>query len=114
MVKIKFLDIVVLVAAIILAAFSFMNIKKSKGNYVQVNANGTVYEYSLKQNGTYTFEGAVGKTVMEIKDGQIRFTESACPNKTCIAQGFSNTIVCLPNKVIATINGSGDLDAVAE
>ena len=96
-----------------------------KGSRVLVNAAGVKYEYSVSQNGTYTVAGELGPTTFEIKDGRVRITDSPCPNKTCISQGWHNPLVCLPNKVMITVenetgkgrgrsNGEVELDAVSE
>ena len=61
---------------------------------------------------------------IEIKDGRVRITDSPCPNKTCISQGWHNPLVCLPNKVMISVEGETsvkaggsqevELDAVSE
>lgn len=96
-----------------------------KGSRVLVSAAGVKYEYSVSQNGTYTVAGELGPTTFEIKDGRVRITDSPCPNKTCISQGWHNPLVCLPNKVMITMenetgqgrgrsNEEAELDAVSE
>ena len=81
------------------------------------------YEYSAELDGTYTVAGELGETTFEIKDGRVRITDSPCPNKTCISQGWHNPLVCLPNKVMITVEGEAgqgsgrgevQLDAVSE
>ena len=65
----------------------------------------------------YTVEGELGPTTFEIKDGRVHITDSACPNKTCVAQGWHSPLVCLPNKVIITVKSEGgevEFDAISE
>ena len=102
---------------------SIFLVKKSflkKYGKVKVNANGTEYEYSLSQDGIYKVEGALGITVIEIKNKKVRILDSACPNKTCVNQDFANPIVCLPNKVIIQLeiesenSSPGDFDVVSQ
>ena len=121
------LPIDILIIFLIAAAGIFLTVRGlgQKGSRVVVNAAGVKYEYSVSQNGTYTVAGELGPTTFEIKDGRVRITDSPCPNKTCISQGWHNPLVCLPNKVIITVEseiGQGrgrsneevQLDAVSE
>ena len=121
------LPIDILIIFLIAAAGIFLIVRGlgQKGSRVLVNAAGVKYEYSVSQNGTYTVAGELGPTTFEIKDGRVRITDSPCPNKTCISQGWHNPLVCLPNKVMITVEnetGQGrgrsneevQLDAVSE
>ena len=121
------LPIDILIIFLIAAAGIFLTVRGlgKKGSRVLVNAAGVKYEYSVSQNGTYTVAGELGPTTFEIKDGRVRIIDSPCPNKTCISQGWHNPLVCLPNKVMITVenetgqgrgrsNGEAELDAVSE
>ena len=121
------LPIDILIIFLIAAAGIFLIVRGlgQKGSRVLVNAAGVKYEYSVSQNGTYTVAGELGPTTFEIKDGRVRITDSPCPNKTCISQGWHNPLVCLPNKVMITVenetgqgrgrsNEEAELDAVSE
>lgn len=98
---------------------SSMNKAAQKGERISVNANGVRYEYSASKNGTYTVEGELGPTTFEIKDGRVRIIDSPCSNKTCVIQGWHSPLVCLPNKVIITVESEnlqrgGGFDAISE
>ena len=80
-----------------------------KGSRVVVTAAGVKYEYSAELDGTYTVAGELGPTTFEIKDGRVRIIDSPCPNKTCISQGWHNPLVCLPNKVMITVEGENSV-----
>jgi hypothetical protein len=121
------LPIDILIIFLIAAAGIFLTVRGlgQKGSRVVVNAAGVKYEYSVSQNGTYTVSGELGPTTFEIKDGRVRITDSPCPNKICISQGWHNPLVCLPNKVMITVenetgqgrgrsNEEAELDAVSE
>lgn len=112
--KIRPLDFVILAAIIFLAIFSIKNSVTQNGSRVLAQANGDTYEYSLEKDGIYKVEGSLGFTTFEIKDHHVRIIDSPCPNKTCIDQGWTSPIVCLPNHVIITIQDFGEIDAVAE
>ena len=107
----KLLPIDILIIFLIAAAGIFLTVRGlgQKGSRVLVNAAGVKYEYSVSQNGTYTVAGELGPTTFEIKDGRVRITDSPCPNKTCISQGWHNPLVCLPNKVMITVEGENSV-----
>lgn len=122
--KPKPLDILIFSAAIFI---SLALIKKSfafKGSRVIVQADGKRYEYSASENGVYKVQGTLGFTTFEIKDGQIRITDSPCQNKICVNQKWSSPLVCLPNDVIITLenqekndgqnSNKGAFDAVSQ
>ena len=105
------LPIDILIIFLIAAAGIFLTVRGlgQKGSRVLVNAAGVKYEYSVSQNGTYTVAGELGPTTFEIKDGRVRIIDSPCPNKTCISQGWHNPLVCLPNKVMITVEGENSV-----
>ena len=98
---------VILILAILLISFFLIKISGGKNNgKVIVQANGKKFEYSLQNDGIFNVQGALGKTSFEINNNKIRIIDSPCPNKTCIANGWSNFVVCLPNKVFIQIENS--------
>lgn len=112
-------DFFILVSVIFFAVFSFLKIHKTKADEVLVTANGKEFSYSLEKDGIYTVKGVLGITTFEIQDGKIRIIDSPCPNKTCIAMGFSDIIVCLPNNVMIqkishSQKNNGEIDAVSQ
>ncbi len=80
----------------------------------QVTVDGQLAQtLDLSVNTTVTITGAGGGTnVLEIKDGEIWCSEASCPDKLCVKQGrkhlSTDTIVCLPNKMVVTITGDTD------
>lgn len=104
----------ILIIILIVACGFFLTVRGQKGSKVVVNAAGMKYEYSAELDGTYTVAGELGPTTFEIKDGRVRIIDSPCPNKTCISQGWHNPLVCLPNKVMITVEGEAEFDAISE
>lgn len=101
----------VLVCALIL---SFRSVSAG-GDTVCVQAENASYKYSLKEDGIYEIPGPLGNTVVEIRGGKVRISDSPCPEKTCVSQGWHTPAVCLPNKIIVTVEGnSGGFDAISE
>ena len=67
-----------------------------------------------RENGVYDFEGPLGITEIEIRDGRARVISSPCRNGICMEAGWSGTLCCLPNKIIATTTADeGALDAIS-
>lgn len=112
--KIRPLDFVIVASIIISAIFSIKKSTTINGSRVLAQADGDSYEFSLDKDGIYKVEGPLGFTTFEIKDKKVRIIDSPCPNKTCVDQGWTSPIVCLPNKVIITIQDYGEFDAVSE
>lgn len=104
-------DILIIILMAVAGIFLTVRGLGQKGSRVVVNAAGVKYEYSASQNGTYSVAGDLGTTTFEIKDGRVRIIDSPCPNKTCINQGWHNPLVCLPNKVMISVEGEADMKA---
>ena len=77
------------------------------------------YRYSLTKDQIIHVNGDNGETEIEIKKSKVRVLSSTCKNKDCIKRGTiereGESIVCLPNKVVILIKGSGeeDIDAIS-
>lgn len=54
--------------------------------------------------------GKLGDSVLQIKDGKIRFIQSPCTTKFCIHSGWlkynGDVMACLPNGVYIQVTGS--------
>lgn len=86
----------------------------SSSDTLYVDADGEEYAYSLSEDGIYPFEGPLGITEIEIKDGEARIISSPCPNGTCMRSAWTGMLCCLPNRVIATTSGGeGEVDAIS-
>lgn len=108
------LDIIILFAILACAVLCIKKSVSSKNSSILVEAAGETYQYSLSQDGTYTVQGELGPTTFEIKNHRVHILDSACPGKNCVHQGYASPLVCLPNKVIITIEEYGEFDAVSE
>lgn len=108
-------DIVLSLLILIFALYLTSTKTFSRAEKITVTADDEIYEYDAKKNGTYTVQGFCGPTTFEIKNGRVRILDSSCPNKTCVHQGWSSPLVCLPNKVIITAeSNNGEFDAFSE
>ena len=60
----------------------------------------------------------IGNVRIEVKDGEIAFTQSDCPHKECIKSGWLKvpgaSAACLPNRISVTVQGESGVDAIAQ
>lgn len=58
-----------------------------------------------------------GNTVV-IEQGRVRMAQAGCPDKRCVRQGAisraGQSIICLPARLVVSIEGGGGFDAVAQ
>lgn len=76
-----------------------------------------VYELPLSEERDLAVSGPLGETVIKVEDGSVWVVDSPCPLKLCVKTGriarTNEMIVCLPNKVVVTIEGGrGEVDGV--
>lgn len=65
---------------------------------------------NLFQDQNLKVPGPLGHSHIQVRDGQVRFVSSPCPNKLCIHTGWlsqgGEVAICLPNKVSLQILAS--------
>ena len=115
-----FLGILFLVLVVFCLVFYFF--WGQMGAQVKVTVDGVLYDtYPLEKEQEIAIEkdGVVTNRLV-IRDGVADMIEADCPDKLCVHQKAisktGETIVCLPNKVVAEIIGSeeSELDSVAK
>ncbi|MDX1810475.1 MAG: NusG domain II-containing protein [Gammaproteobacteria bacterium] len=61
------------------------------------------YILDLNEEKRVEIQGKLGKSIIEIRNGEIRFVESPCSSKQCIRSGWISQVnelaACLPNGV---------------
>jgi len=74
-----------------------------------VAADNEVRIVPLSEDATLTVHGPLGDSVIEIRQGRIRFIESPCHGKQCIHAGWLHSAgsfaACLPNRISITVLG---------
>lgn len=111
--RVKAGDIIIFLIYVALTVLSLAFIPRGSST-LEVSTESGGYAYSMDSDGIYSFPGPLGETEIEIRDGRARVVSSPCPGKTCIESGWSRTLCCLPNKVIAVVTGDeGGPDAVS-
>lgn len=94
------------------AFFSFYG--KEDGSFVKITIDGQLYgTYSLdKERDVEIVVQEKVSNVLRIRDGQAKMVSADCPDKLCMRQKAISlqreTIVCLPNKVVAEVIGGSD------
>ncbi len=108
-------DIILFVLLLLVAAGGIILMSGSgEGQTAVIRQDGQiVMELPLNVDRTVQVSG----TVIEVKDGAIRFKESDCLNQICVHAGWLNspgaTAACLPNRVSITVMGESGVDAIA-
>lgn len=110
---------IVLICLIALAAFGVIGyhfLHKTEGARVLITVGGKKYgSYDLSKDQTIDIHGT---NTLKIKAGKAFMTEATCPDKLCVQHKpiskDGESIICLPNRVVVTIEGGKerDLDAV--
>ncbi|MEW9093490.1 MAG: NusG domain II-containing protein [Clostridiaceae bacterium] len=128
-VKMKKLDKIIIIVFLLLSILPMgflMLIKSSNENSsIIIKVNGKV-EKSIPLNNKDTseiYEFSFNENVgyVEVKNGRVRMlemSEEICPNAICSDTGWIDkgyqSIVCLPNNIIVTIEGNKDNDIDAQ
>jgi hypothetical protein len=77
---------------------------------------GETHIFDLGRPQTVNIEGLLGVTKIVIKGGSVQFVDSPCPHGLCVRRGaisrVGDMIACLPNGVVATIEGESDYDGI--
>jgi hypothetical protein len=93
-----------------LSGIIFINKVLPSANYVKIEVNGEPeYIFPINENRVVSVSGVMGNTIVEIKDNLVRITDSPCPDKLCVKQGWIShgALICIPNRV-AVIIGNQD------
>lgn len=113
--EMKIGDWLIILCCLLLIPFAWLLTMQKPGvtAAIEITAdNKTPVIYSVKDNQQINITGELGQSVIEIRDGKIRFTDSPCGSKVCILSGWhqhsGDHIVCLPNKVGISLLSQND------
>ncbi|WP_027623276.1 NusG domain II-containing protein [Clostridium lundense] len=123
--KIIFISILVIITLGFAGTFVYKNYMKSHDKIALIKQDGKVIDKINLTNFTGTKEmtiktndGHFNKILIE-KD-KISITDADCPDRVCVKTGPisqpGDTVVCLPHKLMITIEGTkekGEIDATA-
>ena len=113
--KIKKADIILIITIVVLAAVGglYLWLNQEKGAEVVVTVNQQEYaRLPLSKDATLEILSENdGRNFLVIKDGVARVTEANCPDLICVKnyykgiQYHGETIVCLPHRMVVSIEG---------
>lgn len=87
------------------------------GRTVTVQQNGqTVAVLPLATDTDYIVTGADGASnTVRIRGGRVSVCAASCPDGLCVrhraVSRAGESIICLPNRVVVTVDGAADVDA---
>lgn len=111
------------ICVVLLLVMGAMFLLRKDGAEAVVWIDGEEYaRYDITKDQTIELKSAVGTSILVIKDNTVWMEEAACPDQICITRGKIryNTdppIVCLPGKIVVSIQGGEEtakLDAVGQ
>ncbi len=77
---------------------------------VMITAAGRTQTFPLSRDRRITVQGRLGKSIIEIRHGRVRFIASPCSGKVCIHAGWLSragaTAACVPNGLIISVAGN--------
>ena len=119
---IKKADIILFICLILIGgALSYLAFSgSSSGDLVVVKVNGEIYgKYSLTKDRTITVNRDGHMNKITIKGGKVQVSKSNCKNQVCVKPGSISTthqnIVCIPNRVVVSIEGKGgEYDVISQ
>ena len=114
----------ILLAAVLLllggALALFLWLTRQTGGTVSVRIDGkAVMELPLSENAQIVLGGGDHTNTLIIRDGKAQVIEASCPDRICVRRGAvqyaGESIVCLPHKLVVTVQGGPppDIDGTA-
>ncbi len=83
--------------------FWFKEQQPEPAAYLVIHTANTTQSIALPQQRTISISGALGTSLLQIDQQQVRFLSSPCHNKLCIAHGWikhtGEVNACVPNKI---------------
>lgn len=114
---------ILLIAFVLVLAFGiwvFTLLTRQSGGEVVVSINGDeVLRLPLDEDAEILLGEGEHTNLLVIESGEAAVTEASCPDHVCVNQGKisfnGQTIVCLPNKLVVSIQGGAesDMDGIA-
>ena len=119
--KYDIIIISIIFAIIMLFNLLFYYFNNKNGNFVVVTVDGNIYgRYSLNTDSTIEIKDSNNEitNIFIIENHSAKMYDASCPDKICMRHKpvslQNETIVCLPNKIVLTIeaDNNSDIDAI--
>lgn len=110
--------ILAIAAAAVGASYGAFWSDRSAGDRAVISVgHEVVTRLPLSVEGRFPIDGIAGESVLEVRDGRVRFVESPCPGRYCIHTGWisltGQVAACLPNGVVVEVEGGvREFDAI--
>lgn len=107
---------ILLAASILLiavSAFLLFLLFAKEGSTVVITVNGEEFgKYPLSEDKIITVDNGFGYNLVIIEGGEVTVGEADCPDGICVKhrkiKNEGETIVCLPHKLVVSVEGEGD------
>ena len=115
-------DVLLIAVLLILggALAVFLYATRQTGGFVSVQVDGKLLmELPLSEDARIVLGSGEHTNVLVIENGTAQVVEASCPDQVCVNQGAvqyaGESIVCLPHKLVVTVEGGqvNDVDAIA-
>ena len=104
------------VIAVFIMLFFFVQLRprQEKPCFVRIQSGEKVEQYDLYSDREILVEGEGHSLTISISSGTVRVIDADCPDRLCMKTGtiseIGKSIVCLPARVIVTIEGGDGAD----
>lgn len=103
--------VVIAVALLVIVAFSRLAVDRGgPAALVEIRSDQGDLVYALNEDRVIVVPGPLGDTILEIENGTVRFVDSPCRDKICVAAGALSAsgqwAACLPNRVFVTVSAA--------
>lgn len=107
--------LIAIVLVLALGVWIYTLLIRQSGGEAVVSINGEeIMRLPLNKDTSITLGEGAHTNVLVIENGKAAVTEASCPDHVCIDQGWvgysGQSIVCLPNKLVVSIEGGTDPD----
>ena len=112
-------DVILILLLGVLGAGSWFAVRflkdQNSPSGIKIRTSDEKFEIALKDT-SLVIPGPLGETEVRIEDKKVWVTKASCPNKLCMRQGKiskpGEAIICLPNRIVISIQGKSKLDAI--
>ncbi|OQY32607.1 MAG: hypothetical protein B6241_10575 [Spirochaetaceae bacterium 4572_59] len=118
--KILRYDVLAILLSLLVFLFFTWSAYKQNGEtgYLLIESMDAEFLYPLSEDREIHVKGPVGESIVEIHNGEAKFTHSDCSDELCVQMGSisgpGEWAACLPNEVFLSTTGNhteGDVDA---
>ncbi len=110
--KLKIGDIITIIVVLAVGFSPLLMRRSGRATSYSIYVSGKkITTIPARGDTVFSVNGAMGKMIIQMKNGKIRVIHSNCPEKICIRTGFiyktGQSIACVPNKLIIVAEGKG-------